>query len=133
MRYPKSFFALFILAALFISKPLFSQSYDKNIDSTTFSSLLFTHQFKTDTVSLENMAALKEKLIQLDFISGTVRFSGAGFPSVASIELKNNSMKATSVFLNRCQSGSKITFEKSIIKNRDGTSSKPVNKSIIIH
>jgi len=132
MKHSKIICLSFTLSVLFISQSLFSQSNDHKIDSITFRNLIYSHQFKTDTVSSKQMAALIEKLLQLNFISATVRFSEAGFPDVVSVPLTNRGMEGTTPWLNRCKAGSKITFEKSILKKSDGTSSFPINKSIYI-
>ena len=72
---------------------------------------------------------------QLHIVSGVVYFSGAGFPYSEAVLFRGsggNGITSLKGLFARCRSGSEITFEKCILKNNDGTTSKPVNRSILI-
>ena len=98
-------------------------------DTSKSDNTFLYNQIKYDTVSVANRAEYIEKLNHLDINSGTIYFSGAGFPDVASTTFKGK-MSIHQSFLSRFVSGSKITFEKCTFKNDDGTISKLLNKSI---
>jgi hypothetical protein len=82
-----------------------------------------------DTAKYESNA-LKEvkKLMSLDFVSGTIYFSGANFANTISTTPKGiNSLKP---YYDRCGPGSIITLDNCIYKNADGTISNSIIKSI---
>jgi hypothetical protein len=68
------------------------------------------------------------KLLALDFVSGTIYFSGTNFINVISATPKGiNSLKS---YYDRCGPGSIITLDNCIYKNFNGTFSKPISKSL---
>lgn len=119
---------LLLLFVILVSKSAFSQSKD----TVNLNALIFPRQFKTDTVSVQKRDELIRKINGLFIVSGTVMFSGAGFPEVASVDMKNGSMRSVSSLLNLCRSGSRITFEGCIFQRSDGTNTMRINKSIFI-
>ena len=120
--------SLLFLFVLLVSQSAFSQSKD----TVNLNALIFPRQFKTDTVSVQNRDELIRKITGLFIVSGSVRFSGAGFPEVASVDMKNGSMRSVSSLLDHCRSGSRITFEGCIFQRSDGTNTMRINKSIFI-
>ena len=131
MQFYKKFSFLLLLTVSFHSSS-FSQTNSQKIDSLTFSNIIFARQIKSDTVSTNNIPELFEILKKINILSGTVRFSGTGFPNVASVPFRINSRNSIHAFLDRCSSGSRITFENCILKNLNGSNSRPVNKSIFL-
>jgi hypothetical protein len=128
MNYFKRQKLMLITIALFFMSPLFSQSTDPvKSDHTAYNNF----STKTDSVSINNKSALIEQLTQLEFISGTVHFSGTNFHKVVTSTLKKNTGAVLSSFFAKCVTGSKITFEKCIIKGSDGKT-RTLHKSIII-
>ncbi len=81
-------------------------------------------------ISIALSEANKEifELIGKDFISGTIYFSGGNFPNVITILCKD--METKKSLFARCGPGSVISFDNCVYKNTNGTSSKPVSKSL---
>ena len=120
--------SILLLFVILVSQSTFSQSKD----TVNLNALIFPRQFKTDTVSVQKRDELIRKINGLFIVSGSVRFSGVGFPEVASVDMKNGSMRSVSSLLNLCRSGSRITFEGCIFQRSDGTNTMRINKSIFI-
>ena len=80
--------------------------------------------------SIVRSAAYKEfiELSKLNFISGTVYFSGENFANVVIVYI--NSTTSLKNLMDRCGPGSIIAFENCIYKNADGTLSKAITKMI---
>ena len=131
MTYFKKVYILLTITSTVFSLNAFSQfkqaTLEKDTSSTGDISFLY-NQIKYDTVSLANRSEFMEKLRHLEINSGTIYFSGSGFPQVASTTYKGR--LGGLGFLYRCVSSSKITFEKCTFKNDDGTISRLLNKSI---
>jgi hypothetical protein len=97
-----------------------------------------TSRNKTKQNGLNNkndLPASKEKATQnitdstkVVYISGTIYFSGDGFPNAIRVDAKD-SIRVND-FVSRCKPGSIITFDNCIYRTSDGKLSKPVNKSI---
>jgi hypothetical protein len=82
----------------------------------------------TDTVKYEsNIIKELKKLINLNFISGTVYFSGTYFPNVLITYPKG--IESLNTYFKRCAPGTIVVFENCIYKNEDGSVSKPLSKS----
>ena len=89
----------------------------------------FSNLKKPVTINNPSVEELN-KLITLNFVSGTIYFAGSGYSNVVSV-------KATdSVALFKCYQryspGSKIAFDNCIYKNADGKLSLPLNKSVTL-
>jgi hypothetical protein len=81
-----------------------------------------------DTIKHEsNIVKELRKLVNQNFISGTVYFSGTYFPSVLITYPKG--IGSINTYFQRCAPGSIVAFENCIYKNEDGSISKPLNKS----
>jgi hypothetical protein len=120
--YMKIVTAKHIITLLFIAISLNTIAQD----STKNSSIKITAA-NNDTVG--RSAAFKEtyRLMRLNFVSGTMYFSGDGFTNVVTVDLKTASPRNC---FSRCIPGSIITIEHAIYKNPDGTLSKPITEII---
>lgn len=135
MTYFKNVYIVLTITSIFFSVNVFSQfdikfnkaTLEKDTSSRGDISFLYNH-IKYDTISLANRSEFIEKLRHLEVTSGTIYFSGTGFPQVASTIYKGRLGGLS--FLTRCVAGSKITFEKCTFKNDDSTISQILNKSI---
>lgn len=81
-----------------------------------------------DTEPKSNARHEIDKLKNLNFISGTIYFSGPGFTNVTSAKAGEKSKLET--YYNRSMPGTTITLENCIYKNAAGSLSQPLNKSI---
>lgn len=126
-------YSTYLLFSLALAASLVSQdSFSQTSDSIHVNSLLFARQFKTDTVSAKYTKELIEKFKTINVLSGTVRFSGTGFPDVASVPFRKGASNSMGSFFDRCRLGSRITFENCLLIKKDGTIAGPINKSIFI-
>jgi hypothetical protein len=93
---------------------------------------------KTDTST--NMADyIAVKLGHIQVCSGEIYFSGAGFPSVQILLFVSCSQQGSyeipsslKALYARCRAGSEITFVQCRLKNKDGSISSPVNRTVRI-
>jgi len=136
MTFFKKVYIVLTVILIFFSIKVFSQfdihfnkGYYENDTSNRGNISFLYNQIKYDTVLLANKSEFIGKLKHLEINSGTIYFSGTGFPVVASTTYKGR-LSALSSFFTRCVAGSKVTFEKCTFKNDDGTISKLLNKSI---
>ncbi len=116
------------ITAIAFSQSLFSQN--------TYPGNIFFNQIKFDTISINKFDSLLNDLDKVKFLSGYLFFSGAGFPNTLTSAFRSKGNHGFGqVFLsyfNRCKAGSKITFEKCVIRLNDSTFLKAYNKSIFI-
>ncbi len=121
--------SLIAVMIILISVPCFSQTKDSSLiihkPYSNFSN-------KTDSVFFQSKSELFNQLESLEFVSGTVYFSGKGFPNVISSSLTKTSGMALSSLFDKCTIGSVITFEKCKVKDDDGKSLKTLHKSILL-
>lgn len=75
---------------------------------------------------------LTEQFKDLKIMSGEVYFTGAGFPYMERILFKGPGLEILKTYFVRCRAGSEITFVKCILKNTDGSISKPLNRTVMI-
>ena len=135
---------LITILLLLVSSPIFSQNRDSsNKSNVTLSSesegdksknirkAYNNFSSKIDSISFKNKSELIDQLKNLEHISGTVYFSGTGFPNVIAKSLFNGSGAALSDCLDKCVPGSRISFYKCIIRSSDGKDSKTLNKTIL--
>jgi hypothetical protein len=69
-----------------------------------------------------------DSLKKLNFISGTIYFSGDGFTNVASAKVVDKARMG--IYFGRSVPGTTITFENCIYKNPNGSLSQPLNTSV---
>jgi hypothetical protein len=128
MRYLNNLRFRLTIIALIFSQSLFSQNTNRGN--------IFFNQIKFDTISINKFDSLMNDLGKVKFISGYLYFSGAGFPNTLTsfFHSKGNHGFGQSYlsYFNRCKAGSKITFEKCVIRLNDSTFLKAYNKSIFI-
>jgi hypothetical protein len=101
----------------------------EEIAVTGKSFILYAGNMVADSVAVfRNANKELAELMEKNFISGTVYFSGNGFPNVLVVR-RNEFLTLKNIF-SRCVPGSIVSFENCIFKNADGTLSKPVTQSL---
>jgi hypothetical protein len=106
----------------------FTDAKGAEISVESKSYMFYGGEYVTNTAYLSKVNGEIFELIKKDFISGTIYFSGENFPNVITTHSKDIETKK-SLFA-RCGPGSVISFDNCVYKNTDGTSSKPVSKSL---
>jgi hypothetical protein len=131
---------LLLISTIFISILTSGQK----VDSTSFQNSLSVYNPKDpcgikqnpnniiEFDSIRNKIELKiEEVEKLCFVSGTIYFTGAGFPEVLSTSFNGRGILLYP-HLKRCTKGSKIALEKVVFRNKDFTVTAPINKWITI-
>lgn len=91
--------------------------------------VLYTGNLVVDSAAVSSEANRElAELMKKNFISGTIYFSGNGFPNV--LVVQRHEFSTLEKIFGRCVPGSIVSFENCICKNADGSLSKPVTKSI---
>lgn len=67
-------------------------------------------------------------LKSIKFMSGTIYFSGSGFPNIVSV--KATDVNKLNSLYNICATGTTITFDNCIPKNIDGSVLKPITQTL---
>ena len=125
-----------IISGLFLFLTFITRAQTTTINKTTTASielyrLLLSHQYKTDTIPGKDLPRFIEDLYSLNIYSGAIYFSGAGFANVVSARV-NGSLRPAASLLERCRSGTKISFEKVKLKNKNNLPEQVINKSFVI-
>ena len=120
----------------FFSTHIEAQSVSHNTNDTTNRvkssyNILNNSTSILDPVVLQNKEEIMKQLEDVDFVSGTIFFSGANFGNVISTSPQGKgSAIAPKRFFDRCVVGSRVSFFKCQIRNSNGTISI-LNKSIV--
>ena len=127
---------LLITVFSFFSTHIEAQSVGHNTNDTTNRmkssyNILNNPTSILDPVVLQNKEEIMKQLEDVDFVSGTIFFSGANFGNVISTSPQGKgSAIAPKRFFDRCIVGSRVSFFKCQIRNSNGTISI-LNKSIV--
>lgn len=129
----KKVLLLLTFTLLFISAELFSQIPVTNnrADTVLFNNILFT-QHQLDIVATASKLDFYNYLNLFNCVSGTVYFSGNGFPTAVALQYRGKAVNLKPYF-ERCVSGSKFTFENCSFERDGGLKSKPLTKTVTFH
>jgi hypothetical protein len=95
----------------------------------TISKIPYNFNKSNDSARYESKAVKEvKKLMALDFVSGTIYFSGENFVNV--ILTKPKGVNSLKTYYDRCGPGSIITLDNCVYKKFDGTLSKPITQSL---
>jgi hypothetical protein len=116
---------------VFICPELFSQNQHvtNRSDTIFFNNLLFS-QNKVDTVAIANKLDFFNYLNLFNCLSGTVYFSGNGFPSTVAIQYRGNAVTLKTYF-ERSVSGTKFSLDNCSFERDGGLKPKFVIKTIM--
>ena len=120
-----TFMFSFICADLFSQTPITTNK----VDTILFNNFLFT-QRKTDTVTTESKLDFYNYLNIFNCLSGTVYFSGNGFPSIVAIQYRGKAANLKQYF-EKCVSGSKFTLDNCSFERDGGLKPIFVIKTVI--
>lgn len=147
MKILKKVVILFLIGIL-ISPLLFSQktqpSKDKNkpsksaekdkkmnkVDAHKINLAFLSNSTKYDTIPFKNREELFDLIASLRSMSGAIFFTGAGFPNLVSVTFVSKK-KIPDHVIDRCVPGTKMMFQKFMVKNDDGTQ-QMLSKSIYL-
>ena len=79
-----------------------------------------SNSIKYDTISFKNREELFDLIASLRSMSGAIFFTGAGFPNLVSVTFVSKK-KIPDHVIDRCVPGTKLMFQKFMVKNDDGT------------
>lgn len=125
---------LFLIATCY-SLVAFSQTKDVNTKDSAKHVVdgynIFSNKvYLVDSISLNSKPAMISQIRNLNFISGTIFFSGANFKNVLSHSVQGNCTYLQKYFEN-CTSGSRISFVMCRVGNPNGNGTTMINKTII--
>lgn len=136
MVYYKKFLLLSVVLLFIGSAQTFSQVINETISDTSKSDFSYNFLDKTfskiDKISIGNKENLIKELEKINFVNGTVYFSGAGFTNVIAVAFTGG-VRGLTDYLDRCVAGSQITFDPCRIKNNDGSIIKDFKKAILFY
>lgn len=136
----KLFTFILILSFVILGNKTFAQvrshiNYNET-DSISAKQNIFLNHILFDTVSLKNLAAVIGDLNQIKIKSAMIFFSGNGFTRTVTMSFNGDGAsdegEVFRKYFDRCVAGSRITLEKFVIINKNGSLSPVYNKSIYI-